>query len=57
VEKLIRNLMGGEECKKMREKAKHWKKEAEEATTVPNGSSSINLDSFINEMLQSNITL
>jgi len=56
VEKLIRNLMGGEECKKMREKAKHWKKVAEEAT-VPNGSSSINLDRFINEMLQSNITL
>jgi hypothetical protein len=48
--------MGGEECKKMREKAKHWKKVAEEAT-VPNGSSSINLDSFINEMLQSNIAL
>ncbi|XP_061954620.1 7-deoxyloganetin glucosyltransferase-like isoform X2 [Populus nigra] len=55
-EKLIRNLMGGEERKKMREKAKHWKKVAEEAT-VPNGSSSINLDRFINEMLQSNITL
>jgi hypothetical protein len=56
VEKLIRNLMEGEECKKMREKAKHWRKVAEEAT-VPNGSSSINLDRFINEMLQSNITL
>ncbi|XP_034893874.1 7-deoxyloganetin glucosyltransferase-like isoform X2 [Populus alba] len=56
VETLIRNLMGGEECKKMREKAKHWRKVAEEAT-VPNGSSSINLDKFINEMLQSNITL
>ncbi|XP_011010107.1 PREDICTED: 7-deoxyloganetin glucosyltransferase-like isoform X2 [Populus euphratica] len=56
VEKLIRNLMGGEECKKMRERAEHWKQEAEEAT-VPNGSSSINLDRFINEMLQSNITL
>lgn len=56
VETLIRNLMGGEECKKMREKAKHWRKVAEEAT-VPNGSSSINLDRFINEMLQSNITL
>ncbi|KAJ6870215.1 7-deoxyloganetin glucosyltransferase-like [Populus alba x Populus x berolinensis] len=55
VETLIRNLMGGEECKKIREKAKHWRKVAEEAT-VPNGSSSINLDKFINEMLQSNIT-
>ena len=32
VEKLIRNLMEGEECKKMREKAKHWRKVAEEAT-------------------------
>ncbi|KAG5252574.1 7-deoxyloganetin glucosyltransferase [Salix suchowensis] len=50
VEKLIRNLMGGEQCKKTREKAEHWKKVAEEAT-VSNGSSSINLDRFINEML------
>ncbi|KAB5519163.1 hypothetical protein DKX38_023482 [Salix brachista] len=50
VEKLIRNLMGGEECQKTREKAEHWKKVAEEAT-VSNGSSSINLDRFINEML------
>ncbi|KAJ4829750.1 hypothetical protein Tsubulata_049483 [Turnera subulata] len=50
VEKLVRELMEGEKGKKMKEKAMEWKKLAEEATG-PNGSSSINLESLINEVL------
>uniref|UniRef100_A0A5B7A631 Glycosyltransferase n=1 Tax=Davidia involucrata TaxID=16924 RepID=A0A5B7A631_DAVIN len=43
VEKLVRELMEGEEGKKLKNKAMEWKKMAEEATR-PDGSSSLNLD-------------
>jgi len=55
VEKLVRELMEGEKGEKMRGKAMEWKKLAEEAA-APHGSSSINLDKFINEILQSKTT-
>ncbi|KAJ4838190.1 hypothetical protein Tsubulata_018753 [Turnera subulata] len=53
VENLVRELMEGEKGKQMKEKAMEWKRLAEEAT-APNGSSSINLDKFISEVLLSN---
>ena len=52
VEKLVRELMEGEEGKKMKSRSMEWKKVAEEAT-APNGSSSMNLDKLINEVLLS----
>ncbi|EEF32259.1 UDP-glucuronosyltransferase, putative [Ricinus communis] len=50
VEKLVRELMEGEKGKEMRNNAMEWKKLAEEAT-APNGSSSMNLEKFMNEVL------
>jgi hypothetical protein len=50
VEKLVRELMEGEKGKKMKSKSMEWKKLAGEAT-APNGSSSMNLDKLINEVL------
>uniref|UniRef100_A0A5B7A523 Glycosyltransferase n=1 Tax=Davidia involucrata TaxID=16924 RepID=A0A5B7A523_DAVIN len=52
VEKLVRELMEGEQGKKMRNKVMEWKKMAEEATG-PEGSSSLNLDKLINQILLS----
>lgn len=53
VQKLVRELMEGEKGKKMREKAMDWKRPAEEATE-PTGSSSINLEKLVSELLLSN---
>ncbi|XP_062011744.1 7-deoxyloganetin glucosyltransferase-like [Rosa rugosa] len=50
VEKLVNELMKGEKCKKMKSKVLEWKKLAEEAT-APHGSSSINLDNLVNQVL------
>ncbi|XP_021807928.1 7-deoxyloganetin glucosyltransferase-like [Prunus avium] len=50
VEMLVRELMEGEKGKKMKKKAKEWKKLAENATD-PHGSSSINLDNLVNQVL------
>ncbi|KAL9336019.1 hypothetical protein Peur_070507 [Populus x canadensis] len=52
VEKQVRELMEGEEGKKMKKKAMEWKKLAEEATG-PGGSSSMNLDRLVTEVLLS----
>ncbi|KAJ4841443.1 hypothetical protein Tsubulata_048655 [Turnera subulata] len=54
VDKLVRELMEGEEGNKLKNKVKEWKKLAEEATS-PGGSSSINLDKLVNEVLYVNI--
>ncbi|KAJ4838188.1 hypothetical protein Tsubulata_018751 [Turnera subulata] len=54
VENLVRELMEGEKGKKMKEKAMEWKKLALEAAG-PNGSSSINLNKLINEVLLSGV--
>lgn len=53
VQKLVRELMEGEKGKKMREKAMDWKRLAEVATE-PTGSSSINLEKLVSELLLSN---
>jgi hypothetical protein len=50
VEKIVRELMEGDNGKKMKKKVMEWKKLAEEATG-PHGSSSINLNNLVNEVL------
>ncbi|CAI0384734.1 unnamed protein product [Linum tenue] len=50
VEELVRELMNGEEGEKMRKKAGDWGKLAREATG-PGGSSIVNLDRLVNEVL------
>ena len=50
VEKLVRELMDGEKGKEMRRTAMEWKKKAEEAIE-PGGSSLVNLDKMIKEVL------
>ncbi|XP_059450733.1 7-deoxyloganetin glucosyltransferase-like [Corylus avellana] len=52
VEKIVRELMEGNKGKRMKKKAMEWKKLAEEATG-PHGSSSINLDKLVNDVLLS----
>jgi hypothetical protein len=49
----VKELIEGEKGAKMREKAMEWKRLAEEAVG-PKGTSSINLDKFINEIKSSN---
>ncbi|KAI0495907.1 hypothetical protein KFK09_022214 [Dendrobium nobile] len=51
VEELIREMMGGVNGKKMREKAVKWKERAAKATG-PNGSSVVNLDRVVSEVLR-----
>lgn len=53
IEDLLRKLMEGKEGKEMRKKALEWKKLADEATTAPNGSSFLNLDKMVNQVLLS----
>nr|BBQ04949.1 UDP-glycosyltransferase [Rosa sp.] len=53
IEDLVRKLIKGEEGKEMRKKAVEWKKLAEEANTAPNGSSFLNLDKMVNQVLLS----
>ncbi|KAI5348246.1 hypothetical protein L3X38_001133 [Prunus dulcis] len=48
VEKLVRELMKGERGKQMKNKVMEWKKLAEEAAS-PHGSSSSNLENFVNQ--------
>ncbi|GLT94381.1 hypothetical protein SLE2022_121240 [Rubroshorea leprosula] len=50
VEKLVRELMEGIKGGEMRKKAAEWKRKAEEAAS-PDGSSFLNLDKMINEVL------
>ncbi|CAK9163137.1 unnamed protein product [Ilex paraguariensis] len=52
VEKLVRELMDGEKGKKMKKKAMEWKKLAEEAI-VSGGSSYLNFDKLVNDVLLS----
>ncbi|KAK2983018.1 hypothetical protein RJ640_012893 [Escallonia rubra] len=49
IEKLVRQLIEGVEGKRMRNKAREWKKGAEEAT-APNGSSSLNLERLVKNL-------
>ncbi|KAF7848222.1 hypothetical protein BT93_L2182 [Corymbia citriodora subsp. variegata] len=50
VERLVRDLMEGDKGKQMKERITEWKKLAQEATDA-NGSSSINFDKLLNELL------
>ncbi|XP_034201060.1 7-deoxyloganetin glucosyltransferase-like [Prunus dulcis] len=50
VEKLVIELMEGEKGKQMKNKVMQWMKLAEEATS-PHGSSSLDLDNFVNQVL------
>ncbi|KAF8406037.1 hypothetical protein HHK36_008117 [Tetracentron sinense] len=52
VEMLVRELMEGNKGKEMKKKAMEWKNRAEEATR-PSGTSHLNLDKMINEVLLS----
>ncbi|KAF8404620.1 hypothetical protein HHK36_009508 [Tetracentron sinense] len=52
VETLVRELMEGEKGKEMKNRAMEWKKKAEDATG-PLGSSHLNLDKMVNEVLLS----
>lgn len=51
VEKLVSEVIDGEKGKKMKNKAVEWKKKAEEATSAVDGSSYMNLDKLVNEIL------
>ncbi|KAK0579672.1 hypothetical protein LWI29_029633 [Acer saccharum] len=51
VEKLVRELMQGEKGEKLRSKAMEWKKKAEEATDGLNGSSYLNFNKLVEEVL------
>jgi hypothetical protein len=53
IESLVRELMVGEKGKELKKKAVAWKKLAEEATSRPTGSSYVNMDKMINEVLLS----
>jgi hypothetical protein len=48
---LVRELMVGEKGKELKKKAVDWKKLAKEATSKPSGSSFVNVDKMINEVL------
>ncbi|KAK9930460.1 hypothetical protein M0R45_027497 [Rubus argutus] len=53
IEGLVRKLMDGEEGKEMKKKALEWKRLAIEAATGPQGSSFVNLDKMVNQVLLS----
>ncbi|KAE8056919.1 hypothetical protein FH972_013651 [Carpinus fangiana] len=48
---LVGELMVGEKGKELKKKAVEWKKLAKEATSKPSGSSYVNVDKMINEVL------
>nr|DAD32263.1 TPA_asm: hypothetical protein HUJ06_011114 [Nelumbo nucifera] len=52
VESLVRQLVNGEKGKELKSKAIEWKKKAEEATSQ-GGSSSLNFDKMVKEVLLS----
>ncbi|KAK9930486.1 hypothetical protein M0R45_027523 [Rubus argutus] len=51
IEGLVRKLMDGEEGKEMKKKALAWKRLAMEAANGPQGSSFVNLDKMVNQVL------
>jgi UDP:flavonoid glycosyltransferase YjiC (YdhE family) len=53
IESLVRELMVGDKGKELKKKVLDWKKLAEEASSKPTGSSYVNLDKMINEVLLS----
>lgn len=57
VENLVRELMNGEKGKEMKEHALEWKKKTEEATSASTGSSYLNFERMVSEVLLANIKL
>ena len=55
IESLVRELMVGEKGQKLKKKATEWKKLAEESIS-PTGSSFVNLDKIINQVLLASAT-
>ncbi|PRQ21849.1 putative cyanohydrin beta-glucosyltransferase [Rosa chinensis] len=53
IESLVRKLMQEKEGKEMRKKSMEWKKLAEKAITGPHGSSFLDLDKMVNQVLLS----
>ncbi|GLT49947.1 hypothetical protein SLA2020_234690 [Shorea laevis] len=53
VERLVRELMEEETGREMKKKALEWRRMAEAAAASPSGSSAVNLDKVINEVLLS----
>ncbi|TXG52773.1 hypothetical protein EZV62_021942 [Acer yangbiense] len=51
IERCVRELMEGEKGKQIKKKVMEWKSSAEKATTAPNGSSHLNLEKIIKEVL------
>ncbi|TXG65858.1 hypothetical protein EZV62_007133 [Acer yangbiense] len=56
IERLVRELKQGEKGKEMKKKAMEWKLLAEKATTGPNSSSYLNLETMIKQVLLSSTT-
>ncbi|RZB65945.1 7-deoxyloganetin glucosyltransferase-like [Glycine soja] len=55
VEALVRELMEGEKGKEMKERALEWKKLAHEAASSPHGSSFVNMDNVVRQVLMNKI--
>ncbi|KAJ1431873.1 UDP-glycosyltransferase family, conserved site [Sesbania bispinosa] len=51
IESLVRELMDGKKGKEMKEKSLQWKRLAQDAASGPNGSSFVNLENMINQVL------
>ncbi|KDP41396.1 hypothetical protein JCGZ_15803 [Jatropha curcas] len=51
IERLVQELIDGKQGKELKKKVMEWKLKAEEATACANGSSYVNLDGVINEVL------
>ncbi|KAI3835909.1 hypothetical protein MKW92_025545 [Papaver armeniacum] len=51
VEKLVRELMEGEKGKELKRRVMEWKLSAEDAISSPNGSSFVNLDKLVKQIL------
>ncbi|TXG52779.1 hypothetical protein EZV62_021948 [Acer yangbiense] len=51
IERWVRELMEGDKGKQMKKKAMEWKSLVEKASTAPNGSSHLNLEKMIAEVL------
>jgi hypothetical protein len=52
IEDLVRELMDGEKGKEMKQKALKWKKLAQNASSGPHGSSFVNLENLICDVLK-----
>lgn len=56
LKKIVREMMDGDKGKKVKKKVSEWKKLAKEATGIE-GSSSLNLDKLVKDVLLSNYSI